>query len=65
MKVSTSRACAASADTVFDWIADPQKHIQMLPHEVRDAKVLENGDISAVAHAPGHTEADGRAHGRR
>ena len=56
MKVSVSRRCAAPAETVWEWIADPHKHIQMLPHEIRDATVLENGDISAVAHAPGHTE---------
>jgi carbon monoxide dehydrogenase subunit G len=56
VKVSVSRRCAAAPDAVWEWISDPHKHIQMLPHNIRDARVLENGDISAVAHAAGHSE---------
>ncbi len=56
MKATVSRRCAAAPDVVFEWIRDPHKHIQMLPGSVTDAKVLENGDISAVVKAGGMTE---------
>ena len=56
MKISVSRQCAASAETVWEWVSDPHKHIQMLPTNIHDAQVEENGDISAVARAAGLSE---------
>ena len=47
MKVTVSTTCAASPEVVWEWIADPHKHIRMLPDEIRNAEVLENGDIAA------------------
>ena len=46
MKVTVSTTCAASPEVVWEWIADPHKHIRMLPDEIRNAEVLENGDIA-------------------
>ncbi len=56
MKVSVARRCAAPAESVWEWIVDPEKHIQMLPPNVHDAQVEENGDISAVVKAGGLSE---------
>ncbi len=56
MRVEVSRRCAASPQTVWEWVADPHRHIQMLPSGVRDAKVLDGGDMEAVVHAAGHSE---------
>ena len=46
MKVTVATTCPASPDVVWEWIADPHKHIRMLPDEIRDARVLENGDMA-------------------
>jgi carbon monoxide dehydrogenase subunit G len=46
VKVTVSTTCAAPPEVVWEWIADPHKHIRMLPDEIRDAVVLENGDIT-------------------
>ena len=46
MKVTVSTTCPAPPEAVWEWIADPHKHIRMLPDEIRDARVLENGDIA-------------------
>jgi carbon monoxide dehydrogenase subunit G len=46
VKVTVSTTCAASPAVVWEWIADPHKHIRMLPDEIRNAEVLENGDIA-------------------
>jgi carbon monoxide dehydrogenase subunit G len=46
VKVTVSTTCAASPEVVWEWIADPHKHIRMLPDEIRNAEVLENGDIA-------------------
>ena len=46
MKVTVSTTCPAPPEVVWEWIADPHKHIRMLPDEIRDAHVLENGDIA-------------------
>ncbi len=46
MKVTVSTTCAAPPEVVWEWIADPHKHIRMLPDEIRNAVVLENGDIA-------------------
>ena len=41
---------------VWEWIADPHKHIRMLPDEIRDARVLENGDMACQLVAVGVRE---------
>lgn len=46
MKVTVSGTCPAPPDVVWDWIADPHKHIRMLPDEIRDSRVLDNGDMA-------------------
>jgi carbon monoxide dehydrogenase subunit G len=46
VKVTVSTTCPASPDVVWEWIADPHKHIRMLPDEIRNARVLENGDMA-------------------
>ena len=46
MKVTVSTTCPAPPEVVWEWIADPHKHIRMLPDEIRDARVLENGDMA-------------------
>ena len=46
VKVTVSTTCAAPPEVVWEWIADPHKHIRMLPDEIRNAEVLENGDIA-------------------
>ena len=56
MRVEVSRRCAASPQAVWEWVADPHRHIQMLPSGVRDARVLDGGDMEAVVHAAGHSE---------
>jgi carbon monoxide dehydrogenase subunit G len=56
VKLEVSHRCAAPQETVWEWIADPHKHIQMLPHTIRDARVLEDGDMEAELHAAGHRE---------
>jgi carbon monoxide dehydrogenase subunit G len=46
VKVTVSGTCPAPPQVVWEWIADPHKHIRMLPDEVRDSRVLENGDMA-------------------
>jgi carbon monoxide dehydrogenase subunit G len=46
VKVTVSGTCPAPPEVVWDWIADPHKHIRMLPDEIRDSRVLENGDMA-------------------
>ena len=46
MKVTVSTTCPAPPEVVWEWIADPHKHIRMLPDEIRNAQVLENGDMA-------------------
>ena len=46
MKVTVSTTCPAPPDVVWEWIADPHKPIRMLPDEIRNARVLENGDVA-------------------
>jgi carbon monoxide dehydrogenase subunit G len=46
VKVTVSTTCPAPPEVVWEWIADPHKHIRMLPDEIRDARVLENGDMA-------------------
>jgi carbon monoxide dehydrogenase subunit G len=46
MKVEVSGRCAAPPEAVFAWVADPARHIRMLPDGVRNARVLENGDMA-------------------
>ena len=46
MKVTVSTTCPAPPEVVWEWIADPYKHIRMLPDEIRNAQVLENGDMA-------------------
>ncbi|HET7170725.1 MAG TPA: SRPBCC family protein [Gaiellales bacterium] len=46
MKVTVSATCPAPPEVVWEWIADPHKHIRMLPDEIRNAQVLENGDMA-------------------
>src|SRR5207342_2875766 len=46
VKVTVSTTCAAPPEVVWEWIADPHKHIRMLPDEIRNPVVLDNGDIT-------------------
>jgi carbon monoxide dehydrogenase subunit G len=46
VKVTVSGTCPAPPEAVWEWIADPHRHIRMLPDEVRDTRVLENGDMA-------------------
>ncbi len=56
MKLEVSHRCSAPAEAVWPWIVDPHKHIQMLPHAIRNARVLDDGDMEAELHAAGHSE---------
>jgi carbon monoxide dehydrogenase subunit G len=56
MRVVVTRRCAAPPEAIWPWLSDPDKHVQMLPNTVQDAKVLENGDISCVISAMGVSE---------
>jgi carbon monoxide dehydrogenase subunit G len=56
VKVTVSSTCAAPPDVVWEWIADPHKHIRMLPSEIRDGRVLENGDVACELVAMGMRE---------
>jgi carbon monoxide dehydrogenase subunit G len=56
VKVAVSRRCEAPPDVVWEWIADPHRHIQMLPDSVRDACVLDDGDMQAELNAGGVKE---------
>ena len=61
MKVTVSTTCAAPPEVVWEWIADPHKHIRMLPDEIRNAEVLENGDIACQLVSVGRARADDRS----
>lgn len=56
MKVAVSRRCEAPPEVVWEWVADPHRHIQMLPDSVRGACVLDGGDMQAELHAGGIKE---------
>jgi carbon monoxide dehydrogenase subunit G len=56
VKVTVSTTCPAPPDVVWEWLIDPQKHIRMLPDEIRDGRVLENGDVACELVAMGVRE---------
>jgi carbon monoxide dehydrogenase subunit G len=56
VRVVVDRHVAAAPERVWEWLADPHKHIRMLPEEIRGARVLENGDMEATISAAGFTE---------
>jgi carbon monoxide dehydrogenase subunit G len=56
MQVEVAHRCAAPPQQVWEWVADPHKHIQMLPGSIRSARVRDDGDIEAELHAAGHRE---------
>jgi carbon monoxide dehydrogenase subunit G len=56
MKVTVTGTCPAPPEVVWDWIADPHRHVRMLPDEVRGGTVLENGDIACEVAAMGRVE---------
>ena len=56
MKLEVSHRCSAGPEEVWEWVADPHKHIRMLPHTIRKARVVNGGDMEAELHAAGHTE---------
>jgi carbon monoxide dehydrogenase subunit G len=56
MKVTVSSTCPAPPAAVWEWIADPHRHIRMLPEDIHDGNVLENGDIACVLVAMGKRE---------
>ena len=56
MRVSAARRCTAPPERVWEWIADRHKRVRILPHGIRDAGVLENGDISCRIDAAGFNE---------
>ena len=51
-----SSTCPAPPEVVWEWIADPHRHIRMLPDEIHDGRVLENGDIACELVAMGERE---------
>ena len=51
-----SSTCPAPPEVVWEWIVDPHKHIRMLPDEIQDRYVLENGDIACELVAMGKRE---------
>lgn len=51
-----STTCPAPPDVVWEWLVDPHKHIRMLPDEIRDGHVLENGDVACELVAMGVRE---------
>jgi carbon monoxide dehydrogenase subunit G len=56
MKVTVTGTCPAPPEVVWEWIADPHRHVRMLPDEVRNGRVLENGDIACEVAAMGRAE---------
>ena len=56
MKIEVSRRCAAPPEAVWAWVADPHRHIQMLPSAIRNAQVLEGGDMRAELVTAGVSE---------
>jgi carbon monoxide dehydrogenase subunit G len=54
--VTVTGTCPAPPEVVWEWIADPHKHVRMLPDEVRGGTVLENGDIACEVSAMGRAE---------
>jgi carbon monoxide dehydrogenase subunit G len=56
VKVTVSSTCPAPPPVVWEWIADPHRHIRMLPDDIHDRYVLENGDIACVLVAMGKRE---------
>jgi carbon monoxide dehydrogenase subunit G len=56
VKVTVSSTCPAPPEVVWEWIVDPHRHIRMLPHEIQDRYVLENGDIACELVAMGKRE---------
>jgi carbon monoxide dehydrogenase subunit G len=56
VKVTVTGTCPAPPEVVWEWIADPHKHVRMLPDEVRNGAVLENGDIACEIAAMGRAE---------
>lgn len=57
MRLQVSGRCGAPPETVWEWVADPHRHIRMLPQSVRGARVLENGDMACEVSAMGVSEA--------
>ena len=56
MKVEVSRRCSAPPEAVWEWVADPHRHIQMLPASIRNAQVLDGGDMQAELFTAGVSE---------
>jgi carbon monoxide dehydrogenase subunit G len=56
VRVEVTRRCEAPPDVVWEWVADPHRHIQMLPDSIRGACVLEDGDVQAELNAGGVRE---------
>ena len=56
MKVTVTGTCPAPPEVVWEWIADPHRHLRMLPDVVREGRVLENGDIACQLVAMGRCE---------
>jgi carbon monoxide dehydrogenase subunit G len=56
VKVTVSSTCPAPPEVVWEWIVDPHRHIRMLPDEIQDRYVLENGDIACELVAMGKRE---------
>jgi carbon monoxide dehydrogenase subunit G len=56
VKVEASRRCSAPPEAVWEWVADPHRHIQMLPASIRNARVLDGGDMQAELFTAGVSE---------
>jgi len=57
MRIEVSGRCSAPPEAVWEWVADPDRHIRMLPDHVRNARVLENGDMACEVTGMGMHEA--------
>lgn len=56
MKIEVSRRCSAPPEAVWEWVADPHRHIQMLPSAIRNARVLDDGNMQAELVTAGVSE---------
>ena len=69
MKVTVSTTCAASPEVVWEWIADPHKHIRMLPGDIAcelvSVGVREPMTFRTIAADPPRRLVEARVDGKR
>jgi len=56
VKVAVTRRLAAAPEDVWPWLVEPERHVRTLPGSIRDAQILDNGDIACVVSAMGTNE---------